>query len=102
MRHLLPVIAFILATFSVYSEVQPSQKSPYLSFSGPEILTYEDCVQLLKNDLPTGPVAEKLRKILTTPFISNEAYLHGIRPIKRNRRELGQFLRVGLCPNKRF
>lgn len=63
-------------------------------FSGPEYLTYEELVHLSSHPQPGGVLGEKVRKILNTPFISNEAYFRGAKPRKPIDPKLGPILRV--------
>jgi endonuclease/exonuclease/phosphatase family metal-dependent hydrolase len=66
----------------------------YVRDSEPELFTYDELVQLgSKQDL-TPELATKLRAVITTPFINNEAYLHGARPRPLNVDGLGPALRV--------
>ncbi len=67
-------------------------------FSRPELLSFDELVELEKNDTPTGPLATKLERLLTTPIISNEAGLGGAKPKRPTSPELGPFLRV-ICWN---
>jgi endonuclease/exonuclease/phosphatase family metal-dependent hydrolase len=89
-------IAVFLGASGPPSWTRQTHTDTYVRLSAPELLTYADCVELLRVDPPAGRVAEKLHQILTTPFISNEAYHKGLRPAERNRPELGTFLRVGV------
>jgi endonuclease/exonuclease/phosphatase family metal-dependent hydrolase len=97
MRISLWAIVFLISGSSLSSNwAQQAITGSYVRLSGPIVLTYEDCVTLLRVDPPTGKVAEKLRRVVTTPFISNEAYYEGMRAPARIRSELGPYLRVGL------
>src|SRR5262245_11903739 len=91
------VITLVLSGFAFqFVPAQQNQTDSYIRSSAPEVLTYEDCVELLRVDPPVGKLAEKLHQVVTTPFISNEAYYHGVRPPERIRPELGPYLRVGV------
>lgn len=39
----------------------------------PELLTYQELVQLYEQETPPDALQNKLRRLLTTPFVSNEA-----------------------------
>lgn len=67
-------------------------------FSKPEFLSFDELVELEQNDTPTGPLATKLERLLTTPIISNEAGLDGAKPKRPTSPELGPFLRA-ICWN---
>ena len=68
----------------------------YVRFSKPDLLTFEELVDLEKNDPPSAALAEKLEHLLTTPFLSNEAYLNGAKPKHPSSPELGPYLRAVL------
>ncbi|MBI4358915.1 MAG: endonuclease/exonuclease/phosphatase family protein [Candidatus Omnitrophica bacterium] len=63
-------------------------------YSTPELLSFDELISLSKNPYPSGPLLIKLKKLWTTPIISNEAYYRGVRPPARRNPELGPFLRV--------
>lgn len=73
-------------------------KTDYVRFSKPDLLTFEELVELEQKDSPPAALAEKLEHLLTTPFISNEAYLDGAKPKRPSSPELGPFLRA-ICWN---
>jgi endonuclease/exonuclease/phosphatase family metal-dependent hydrolase len=62
--------------------------------AGPEVLTYEELVSLYETKAPPEPLDRKLRRLLNTPFVSNEATERGIRPVAPRSERLGRFLRV--------
>jgi len=61
---------------------------------GPELLTYEELLKLYEAEAPPDPLGRKLRSLLTTPFVSNEAAARGVRPLAPRSESLGRFLRV--------
>jgi endonuclease/exonuclease/phosphatase family metal-dependent hydrolase len=61
--------------------------------AGPELLTYDEIIQLYQQDTPSARLRDKLNRLLTTPFISNRAAASR-RPLKPTSPQLGQFLRV--------
>lgn len=50
---------------------------------GPETLTYDEIIQLYKEDVPPEPLAGKLQRLLTTPFLDNSASDAGVTPVNR-------------------
>ena len=60
----------------------------------PELLTYQELVQLYEQPVPAEPLQRKLTALLNTPFVSNAATQRGVKPIKPQSPLLGQFLRV--------
>ena len=61
---------------------------------GPETLSYDEILQLYKQDVPPAPLAAKLQRLVTTPFVNNDASDAGVTPAKPVVRQLGAVLRV--------
>ena len=62
--------------------------------SGPELLTYEELVQLYEQPSPPAALRQKLNVLLNTPFVNNSAANRGVKPNNPQSRMLGPFLRV--------
>jgi len=62
--------------------------------SKPELLTFDELVQLEKKDDPQPKLAARLNQLLHTPFISNEASLSGAKPNHPSSETLGPFIRA--------
>src|SRR4026209_2322644 len=60
----------------------------------PELLTYDELVQLYEQETPPDALRDKLHRLLTTPFVSNGASSSGASPLLPKTARLGQFLRV--------
>jgi endonuclease/exonuclease/phosphatase family metal-dependent hydrolase len=60
----------------------------------PELLTYDELVQLYEQETPPDVLQNKLRRLLTTPFVSNAASGRGVKPLLPSTAKLGKFLRV--------
>lgn len=60
--------------------------------SAPRLLSHAEAVRLYNDETPPAALGEKLRALLTTPFVSNGA--RGARPLKPSSPQLGRFLRV--------
>jgi hypothetical protein len=73
-------------------------QSDFVRFSKPELLTFDQLVDLEKNDPSSPALAEKLEHLVTTPFLSNEAYFNGAKPKRPSSPQLGPFLRA-ICWN---
>ncbi|MBV8632183.1 MAG: hypothetical protein JOZ83_14745, partial [Silvibacterium sp.] len=69
-------------------------KADYVRFSKPNTLTFDELVQLEKNATAPAPLAKKVQKLVTTPFISNEAFYDGAKPKRPSSPELGPYLRA--------
>jgi endonuclease/exonuclease/phosphatase family metal-dependent hydrolase len=57
----------------------------------PDLLTYDEIVQLYQEDNPPPPLQRKLNKLLTTPFVRNKT---GVAPLKPHEPGVGRILRV--------
>jgi endonuclease/exonuclease/phosphatase family metal-dependent hydrolase len=66
----------------------------YVRDSRPDLLSYDELVQLSLDQPLTPALAEKLRVVTTTPFVNNEAYYAGARPRPLEVKGLGPTLRV--------
>ncbi|HET9528874.1 MAG TPA: endonuclease/exonuclease/phosphatase family protein, partial [Blastocatellia bacterium] len=62
--------------------------------SAPELFTYEELIRLYEQEVPPEPLRKKLSRLLSTPFVNNDASARGVRPLKPRSRQLGTFLRV--------
>ena len=60
----------------------------------PELLTYDELVQLYEQETPPAALQDRLNRLLTTPFVSNAASARGVTPLLPRAAELGQLLRV--------
>ncbi|HJP92694.1 MAG TPA: endonuclease/exonuclease/phosphatase family protein [Pyrinomonadaceae bacterium] len=61
-------LALLLLTCAFFSASVQAQQT-----SGPALLTYNELVALYETDPPAEDLANKLRKLLTTPFVNNAA-----------------------------
>jgi endonuclease/exonuclease/phosphatase family metal-dependent hydrolase len=66
----------------------------YVHLQEPELFSYDDLLALGAENAPKAPLKTKLDTVLTTPFISNEAYYSGARPVRPDLPGLGPSLRV--------
>jgi len=71
-----------------------SDKPEFTRLSKPELLTFDELVQLEKTSAPEPKLAARLNQLLHTPFISNEAYLSGAKPNRPSSDALGPFIRA--------
>ena len=60
----------------------------------PELLTYDEIIQLYQDENPPAPLQERLNKLLTTPFVRNFAAESGVTPLKPEQPQIGKILRV--------
>jgi endonuclease/exonuclease/phosphatase family metal-dependent hydrolase len=61
---------------------------------GPDLLTYDEIIQLYQQDTPPPQLVAKLQRLLTTPFVDNSASEGGVTPVKPVIRQVGPVLRV--------
>jgi endonuclease/exonuclease/phosphatase family metal-dependent hydrolase len=71
--------------------LQPVQGAPA---STPDLLSYKELLELYEREEPSEQIQIKLQKLLTVPFVNNEAFAAGIRPLKPNGPVLGRYLRI--------
>jgi hypothetical protein len=62
--------------------------------AGPELLTFDELVTLSETDRPAAPLDEKLDRLLSTPFLNNDAARAGIQPHRPLLVGLGPVVRV--------
>lgn len=60
------IALFVLITVTFNASLQAQQ-----TVSGPPLLTYDELVALYETDPPSPALANKLTKLLTTPFVNN-------------------------------
>lgn len=60
----------------------------------PKLLSFDELTELYEQKNPSTPLAEKLRTLLTTPFVDNGATANGVRPVLPQTKKLGKFVRV--------
>jgi len=60
----------------------------------PPLLTFDEIKQLYRNDDLPPPLRDKLRTLLTTPFVRNNASDAGMMPLKPSDPQTGKMLRV--------
>lgn len=101
------IVSFFVLLVMLSSTVQLQAQSPrqqprgqqsadkkYTLRQMPELFTYDELVKLGTVDAINPQLKAKLDRLLTTPFISNEAYYNGARPVRPVLPELGPSLRV--------
>jgi hypothetical protein len=81
-----------IALGSIATSALPAQE--YVRDSEPRLFSYDELVELSKDQAMSHELAEKLRLVTTTPFINNEAYLGGARAKPLGVATLGPSLRV--------
>lgn len=64
--------------------------------SAPEALAFDELVKLSSVARPTGELGERLVRLLSTPFVSNEASYRGVKPKRPSGGSLGPYLRAAM------
>ena len=72
------------------AQAAPKNDAP----ADPELLTWDDLIQLYKETVPPPALNDKLHKLLTTPFVRNTASDSGRKPLKPAVPAVGKILRV--------
>jgi len=80
--------------FLPFSLIAQTEKRDVSGPSKPELLTFDELVQLEKTDHPDPKLAARLNQLLHTPFINNEAYLNGATANRPSSDALGPFMRA--------
>jgi endonuclease/exonuclease/phosphatase family metal-dependent hydrolase len=77
------------------SPISPAKDTErYVRLQQPGMLTYDELVALGTIDKVNRGLGDKLHTIITTPFLSNEAYYHGAKPHRPKVPQLGSSLRL--------
>jgi endonuclease/exonuclease/phosphatase family metal-dependent hydrolase len=76
------------------ASAQNEHGADYIRSSQPQLLTYEELVALGEQESVDPALAAKLHTLLTTPFVNNEAYFSGIKPMRPDVKGMGPSLRV--------
>jgi endonuclease/exonuclease/phosphatase family metal-dependent hydrolase len=66
----------------------------YTRTSQPALLSYQELVALDEQETVDAPLAAKLHTLLTTPFVNNEAYFKGTKPLRPDLKGMGPSLRL--------
>jgi endonuclease/exonuclease/phosphatase family metal-dependent hydrolase len=75
-------------------ESEPHSAVAYVRAHQPELLSYEELVELGESDEIRLDLKQKMTALLETPFLSNEAHYQGAEPIRPEIPRLGPSLRM--------
>lgn len=73
---------------------QKPRSANYIRSSQPPLLNYQELVALGEHETVDPALAKKLNTLLTTPFVNNEAYFAGTKPLRPDLKGLGPSLRL--------
>ena len=88
------LVLLLALILSSGASAQNKRASDYIRSSQPPLLNYKELVALNEEETIDAPLADKLHTLLTTPFINNEAYFAGTRPLRPEIKGMGPSLRV--------
>lgn len=90
-------VALVLLLAQSLCPVTSAQKehgADYIRNSQPPLLTYQELVDLGEQETIEPALADKLNTLLTTPFVNNEAYFAGAKPLRPDLNGVGPSLRL--------
>jgi Endonuclease/Exonuclease/phosphatase family len=76
------------------ASAQDRSGADYMRTSQPEMLSYQELVTLGEEETVDPALAAKLHTLLTTPFVNNEAYFNGTKPLRPDLKGMGPSLRL--------
>jgi endonuclease/exonuclease/phosphatase family metal-dependent hydrolase len=76
------------------ASAQDRTGADYMRTSQPEMLSYQELVTLGEEETVDPALAAKLHTLLTTPFVNNEAYFNGTKPLRPDLKGMGPSLRL--------
>jgi endonuclease/exonuclease/phosphatase family metal-dependent hydrolase len=86
---------FLAFCFICGASASPAAPDPTTEFPAPEFLSFDNLIALSKTAEPQRALGERLRQLLTTPFVRNDASLSGAVPHRPSAEELGPLIRAG-------
>src|SRR3984957_18394760 len=76
------------------ASAQTDHSADYTRSSQPPLLTYQELVTLSDQETVDPALAAKVQTLLTTPFVNNEAYFNGTKPLRPDIKGMGPSLRL--------
>jgi endonuclease/exonuclease/phosphatase family metal-dependent hydrolase len=77
-----------------FASAQDKSAVDYTRTSQPAMLNYQELVALGEQETVDPALAAKLHTLLTTPFVNNEAYFNGVKPLRPDLKGMGPSLRL--------
>jgi endonuclease/exonuclease/phosphatase family metal-dependent hydrolase len=88
-------VALLLMLSSHFpASAQNDQPADYTRSSQPPLLNYQELVSLGAQETVDPALAAKVQTLLTTPFVNNEAYFSGTKPLRPDLNGIGASLRL--------
>ena len=88
------LVLFLALILCSGASAQNKHGSDYIRNSQPPLLNYQELVALSEQETVDPALAGKLHTLLTTPFINNEAYFAGTKPLRPDIKGMGPSLRI--------
>ena len=88
------LLLLLMVTLGSPASAQNAQGGEYTRSSQPPLLSYQELVTLGKEETVDPGLAAKVQTLLTTPFVNNEAYLSGTKPLRPDVKGMGPSLRL--------
>ena len=76
------------------ASAQNKSGSDYIRSSQRPLFNYKELVALGEQETVDPALAKKLNTLLTTPFVNNEAYFKGTKPVRHDVKGMGPSLRL--------
>jgi hypothetical protein len=76
------------------ASAQTRTDADYTRSSQPPLMSYQELVTLGEQETVDPALTAKLHTLLTTPFVNNEAYFNGIKPVRPDLKGMGPWLRL--------
>jgi endonuclease/exonuclease/phosphatase family metal-dependent hydrolase len=88
------VVLLLMVISCLSASAQNGQAGDYTRSAQPPLLSYQELVALGKEETVDPALAAKVQTLLTTPFVNNEAYLSGTKPLRPDVKGMGPSLRL--------
>src|SRR3984957_2795413 len=87
-------LLLLMLSFCSWASAQNDQSTDYTRSSQPPLLNYQELVTLGEQETVEPALAAKVQTLLTTPFVNNEAYFNGTKPLRPDIKGMGPSLRL--------
>jgi endonuclease/exonuclease/phosphatase family metal-dependent hydrolase len=84
----------LMLTLCSLASAQNDQSTDLTRSSQPPLLNYQELVTLSQQETVEAPLEAKMHALLTTPFVNNEAYFSGTKPLRPEVKGMGPSLRL--------
>jgi endonuclease/exonuclease/phosphatase family metal-dependent hydrolase len=88
------LILFLTLIWTSTASPQNAPPADYIRSSQPPLLNYQELVTLGEQETVDPALAAKLHTLVTAPFVNNEAYFNGVRPLRPDLKGMGPSLRL--------